>query len=133
MVQQSQEKIMEEVRKRTALEKDLRHLNEEKLRINDERAKLNQEKGQLGEQQTKLHEEKAKLQEHIEQQKLEIGNLQKQVDMEHSEVVTPCELKRRALAQDSDLSKRNAELMHDVAAFELEMKWLASCNSAPCP
>jgi len=129
MVQQSQEKIMEEVRKRTALEKDLRHLNEEKLRINDERAKLNQEKGQLGEQQTKLHEEKAKLQEHIEQQKLEIGNLQKQVDMEHSEVVTPCELKRRALAQDSDLSKRNAELMHDVAAFELEMKWLASCNS----
>ncbi|CAE7571746.1 unnamed protein product [Symbiodinium sp. CCMP2592] len=129
MVQQSQEKIMEEVRKRTALEKDLRQLNEEKLRINEERAKLNQEKGQLGEQQTKLHEEKAKLQEHIEQQKLEIGNLQKQVDMEHSEVVTPCELKRRALAQDSDLSKRNAELMHDVAAFELEMKWLASCNS----
>ncbi|CAE7655925.1 unnamed protein product [Symbiodinium microadriaticum] len=129
MVQQSQEKVMEEVRKRTALEKDLRQLNEEKLRINEERAKLNQEKGQLGEQQAKLHEEKAKLQEHIEQQKLEIGNLQKQVAMEHTEVVTPSELKRRALAQDSDLSKRNAEMMHDVAAFELEMKWLASCNS----
>ena len=51
-----------------------------------------------------------------------------QVDSER-EVVTPGELKRRAMAMDSELGKRNAELMHDVTCFEQEMKWLASCNT----
>ena len=97
--------------------------------------------------------------------KAEIGSLQQQLDSERSEVVTPGELKRRALESDSELSqhlapatarpqpfsglffeieqlflvifqmrlpkRRNAELMHDVACFEQEMKWLASCNTAP--
>ena len=57
MVQQSQEKVMEEVRKRAVLEKDLRQMNEEKARVNEDKAKLNEEKARLNEQQAKLHEE----------------------------------------------------------------------------
>mmetsp|Transcript_45649 Transcript_45649/g.55956 ORF Transcript_45649/g.55956 Transcript_45649/m.55956 type:complete len:507 (+) Transcript_45649:3-1523(+) len=100
MVQHSQEKIMEEVKKRASLEKDMRQ----------------------------ILEEKAGLQEALQQQKDELSVLKSQLgNMETA--ATPAEMKNEMCTFDMDIGQQNAELMHGINCLSQELKWLASCNA----
>lgn len=99
MVQQSQEKVMEEVKKRASLEKDMRESLEEKTRLQIE---LQKQKDELATLQSQL------------------GNLEG--------FATPAEMKEEMCSFEMEIGQQNAELMHGINCLSQELKWLASCN-----
>eukprot|EP00437_Effrenium_voratum_P033477 CAMPEP_0181461042 /NCGR_PEP_ID=MMETSP1110-20121109/33665_1 /TAXON_ID=174948 /ORGANISM="Symbiodinium sp., Strain CCMP421" /LENGTH=653 /DNA_ID=CAMNT_0023585637 /DNA_START=47 /DNA_END=2008 /DNA_ORIENTATION=+ len=114
MVQQNQEKVMEEVRKRAGLEQDLRQ-NE-------------QQEAQLREEIQRQQEEITMQRDEITTQRDEIAMLHSQMDEvmagHMDEAISP-----EAMKQLPTEGQETAELVQGINCLSQELTWLASCNA----